>query len=375
MPRRFPDGLPAVLPATIARIERRLPSEGEILVRLGSHVEPDDLIGQCSIQGDPVALDVAGALGIEPRDLRRRMRRQPGDEIAFHDILAGRRSWSFLAPFSGTLAAVDETTGFVVLVPAPIPASVTAMIRGQVVALEPARSATIGTVAAVVQGAVGFGGEQWGVLHLLTTDPAAIITPEMIDAESAFTLVAGGAGITADALRKAQEEQVKGVIVGGIDAGELRDFWGGHFDGNWSQVLQMGGPIPMADDAPTILITEGFGHHPISRPIFDVLAQLDGLEAHLDGTTRLATPQSRPRMVVPLAESPEVIAGTAPPSRLQAGTLVRLLDEAHLGSIGRVESVHAQARLPSGVRTATAVVQIDEGERVVLPQLALEVIG
>ena len=95
-----------------------------------------------------------------------------------------------------------------------------------VVAVQPQRAVTIATPAAVVQGVAGFGGEQWGVLRLLVTDPADLITPEMIDARSAFSILIGGAGITADALRKAQREQVKGIVVGGIEADELRAFWG-----------------------------------------------------------------------------------------------------------------------------------------------------
>jgi hypothetical protein len=52
---------------------------------------------------------------------------------------------------------------------------------------------------------------------------------------------------------------------------------------------------------------------------------------------------------------------------------VRLLDEAHLGRIGRVESCNPRGRLPSGVRVPVATVQIGEAERVVLPQTALDV--
>ncbi len=381
MPLRFPDGLPAVLPSTITRIERRLPSAGVILVHIGSHVEPDDLIGRCSVQGEPVLLDAAGTLGIEPRDVGRRMRRKPGEHVAFRDVLARRRRHSLLAPFPGTLTAVDEATGFVVLTPDPMPASVAAMVRGHVVDVEPTRAATIETAAAVVQGAAGFGGEQWGRLRVLTNDPAAGITPEMIDAQSAFAVIAGGAGITAEALHQAQKQQVKGVIVGSIDARVLYDFWGSRFDGHWSQMLRMGAPVSLVEDGPTLVVTEGFGQHPMSRPIFDLLVQCDGQEAHLDGTTRLDAPQRRPRVVVPLAQWSAGAANAVPAQRpaavpaLTPGAQVRLLDEAHLGMVGRVESLRPQGRLPSGVRTATATVQIGDHERVVLPELALEVIG
>ena len=66
--------------------------------------------------------------------------------------MAGRRGRSVLAPFTGTVTAVDEATGFVILTPDPVPASVTAAIRGYVVDIQPNRSATIETAAAIVRG-------------------------------------------------------------------------------------------------------------------------------------------------------------------------------------------------------------------------------
>jgi hypothetical protein len=373
MPHHFPNGLPAVLPTTIARIERRLPAPGEIVVRMGSRVEPDDLIGRCAVQSEPVLLDVAGALRIEPRDIRRRLRHKPGDRVAFHDLLARRHGRTMLAPFPGTLAAVDEATGFIVLMPDPVPASISAAIRGSVVDLQPNYSATIETSAAVVQGAVGFGGEQWGMLQILAADPSTIITADMIDAQSAFSLVVGGAGITVEALRRAQKEQVKGIIVGGVDAGELSEYWGPRFDGNWLELLRIGAMPPVVEEGPTLLITEGFGLHAMSRPIFELLAQFDRQEAHLDGTSRLEPPARTPRLVIPVDRLSRAASAPFSAQELRRGAMVRLIDEAHLGLIGRIESRNPHGRLPSGARVPVATVQIGEFEWIMLPELALEV--
>lgn len=367
MPHRFPDGLPAVLPATVAHLERRLPAPGEIMVRMDSRVEPDDLIGQCSVPGEPVLIDVAGTLGIEPREMMRRMRRRPGDRVVFRDLLARRRGRSLLAPVTGTVTAVDEATGFAVLTPDPIPASVSATLRGTVIAVQSQRAVTIATPAAVVQGAVGFGGEQWGVLRLLVTDPADQITPEMIDARSAFSILLGGAGITIEALRKAQREQVKGIVVGSIDADVLRAFWGDRLRLSWSDLLRIGTALPLFDDGPTIFITEGFGTRPMSRSAFNLLTQSDRQEVHLDGTTRLSTPQRRPRLIIPLSQ-----ASPAMPHPVEVGSRVRVLDEAHLGALGRVETLRERGRLASGVRMSTFVVVLDGGTRLELPAAAIE---
>jgi hypothetical protein len=370
MPHRFPDGFPAVLPTTMARVERRLPAPGDIMVTMDSRVEPDDLIGQCSVPGEPVLIDVAGALRIAPREMMRRLRRRPGERLVFRDLLARRRGRSLLAPVTGTIVSADEATGFVVVSADPVPASVSAMLRGTVVAVQPQRAVTIATPAAVVQGAIGFGAEQWGVLRPLVADPGDLITPEMIDARRAFSIILGGAGITAEALRKARHEQVKGIIVGGIDAEELQAFWGERLRMSWRDLLRSGTALPLFDDAPTIVVTEGFGRHPMSRPTFDLLTRFDHQEIHLDGTTRLDVPHRRPRVIIPLPQA----SGTAPtPQRpLGTGSMVRLLNETHLGAIGRVEAIRERGRLDSGVRMPTYTVVLDDGARVRVPRLAIE---
>jgi hypothetical protein len=65
----------------------------------------------------------------------------------------------------------------------------------------------------------------------------------------------------------------------------------------------------------------------------------------------------------------------ATPQDLQVGAIVRCVDERHLGAVGRVAALAPLGRLASGVRTATATVQISETEQIVLPQTAIERIG
>lgn len=341
---------------------------------MGNRVEPDDLVGVCSVERPLLLLDVAGALGVPPSELPRRMRAMVGTHVAFRDVLARRRRRSVLAPTNGTISAIDPITGFVTLAPDAEPASLAATIKGYVAVLEPNQGITIETAAAIVQGVVGFGPEQWGVLRLLVTDRGDMITAEMVDARSAYSLVIGGAGITADALRKAQAEQVKGVIVGSIEARELRDYLGPQWHGDWQRALSTGTLTPPSPDAPTLLVTEGFGTHPMSQPLFDMLTRYDRQEALLQGHTRLTNPEHRPRLVVPLARLPGGEAAPPPAPVIQRGAVVRIGDEQHRGEVGKVVVANNRGVLPSGVRTATATVQIGADERVVLPQTALEVI-
>ncbi len=375
MPATFPDGLPALLPATVAQVQRRLPAPGELKVRLGSRVEPEDVIGQCTVVRQPLLLDIATALKLKPQELPERMKPAIGAHVVFRDVLARSRfgGRTVLAPLNGTLTAVDRTTGFITLTPDPEPASVTAAVRGYVASVDPQRSATIETAAAVVQGLFGCGSEQWGLLRLIVTDPADMITADMIDARSAFTIIIGGAGITADALRKAQAEQVRGVIVGSIEASELRAFMGPQWRGDWQEALTNGVlPLP-SPEAPTLLITEGFGSQPMSRPTYDLLTRFDRQEGLLQGQTKLDSATQRARLVIPLQRLPGGEAAPTPSMELRVGSIVRVASELHRGAVGKVVALSPTGRLPSGIRTATATVQISPEQRVALPQSVLHI--
>lgn len=373
MSSHFPDGLPPVLAATVAQIHRRLPAQGDITVRVGSRVEPDDAIGQATTPQPPIFLDVAGALEIEPQDVPRRIKRKVGERVAAQQVLAKRGNRRCAAPATGTLSVIDGETGIVVITPDPVPMTMSASVRGYVADMTPGREVLVETAAAVIQGVLGVGSEQFGVLRLLVTDRNDLITPAMIDARSAYSIIIGGAGITAEALRKAQQEQVRGVIVGGIDQAELQDFVqqaASGWRGDWYAL----GDRSLASVTPTLLVTEGFGVHPMAEPLFDLLTRYDRQEAFLDGHTSLWPPIARPRLVIPL---PRLQGGQSPaaPQGLHTGAIVRLVDEPHLGMVGRVIALHEKGQLASGIRTATATVQVGEAQRVVLPQTAVEVIG
>lgn len=371
MPSHFPDGLPPVVPATVAQIHRRLPARGEISARVGSRVEPDDQIGQAQISPPAVFLDAAMALDVEPQDVPRRVRRKIGERVTPQQPIAKRGSRKLIAPAAGTISAIDGETGFVVITRDPTSITMTAAVRGYVADIEPGRSALIETPAAVIQGAFGIGGEQFGVLRLLVTDRHDPITPDLIDARSAYAIIIGGAGITAEALRKAQQEQVRGVIVGSIDQAEIKAFLGDQMPRDW---YAYGHTDLLRAVTPTVLVTEGFGSHSMAEPLFDLLTRYDRQEAFLDGTTTIWPAARRPRLVVPL---PRLQGGqaAATPSDLEVGAIVRCVDERHLGAIGRVTALMSLGRLPCGVRTATATVQISETQQIVLPQTALERIG
>lgn len=377
----IPEGTPPVISGAVARIERRLPHPGEVAVRVGSRVEPEDIIARAFLPAPPQIINVARSLAIPASQVERAMRREVSNKVAQGEVLArssrlGGRTC--LAPVSGMITAVDNETGYITIAPDPVGFELVANVRGVVMEVQPYEAVVIETPAAQVYGVFGLGDERNGVLRLLVTDPTEIVTPEQIDARSAYAILICGAGISAAALRRAVQEQVRGVIVGGIDERELRAFLGWAGQHEWQTGVHSW-RVPNEQRTPdpglTLLVTEGFGTRPMSAPIFDLLSAQDRQEALIEGHTQLRSSLKRPRVVIPLARSAG--AQIEPPRpQLRPGAQVRLLDWDHMGQLAHVRSLPTVPhRIDSGVRVAAVELVQEDGTTLWLPRTAVEVIN
>lgn len=377
----IPEGTPPAVPSAMARIERRLPHPGEILVRQGGRVEPEDIVAKALTPEPPQIINVARALGIPPGQVYRAMTREVRNKVNAGQLLA-RSSRLFgrgcLAPVSGMIADIDSETGYVTIAPDPVEYTLTATVRGVVMEVLPYEGVVIETLAAQAYGAFGIGAERSGVLRLLAINPDDVIKPEQIDARSAYAILICGASISAAALKRAVSEQVRGVIVGGIEERELREFLGWSDAQGWQMGVhswQMPDPRRTPDPKLTLIVTEGFGVRPMAQPIFDLLSALDRQEALIEGETRLRRPLKRPRVVIPLGRGN---TGQVEPPRpqLRPGAEVRLLNYSHLGQMAQVRALPAAPRrIGSGARVAAVEVLTAEGESLWLPRTCVEVIS
>jgi hypothetical protein len=377
-----PAGTPPLIASALARIERRLPYAGEVIVRQGQRVEPEEIVARAFVPGIPQIVNMARALQIAPALVERAMVREVGNKVAQGEVLArssriGGRVC--ISPVSGKIEAVDSETGYVTVSPDPIVYELQATVRGLVMEVLPNQGVRIETPAAQVYGAFGFGPERSGVLQLLVTDPAEPILPDKITAKSAYAIMIGGSGVSAAALRRAVKEQVRGVIVGGIDEAELRAFLGWDSIGDW-RAESGAWQIPYATGGQqydlTLVVTEGFGSQPMSAPLFELLAAHDRQEALIEGLTRLRGPMQRPRVVIPLSSRTSGVQLDQPRPQLRPGSNVRLLDSAHLGQVGQVRTVSsAPRRLPSRVRALAVDVALEDGTVLLLPRTDVEVLA
>ncbi|PDW03453.1 hypothetical protein [Candidatus Viridilinea mediisalina] len=373
-----PEGIPPIVNSTMVRVERRLPYPGEILVRQGSRVEPEDIIARTLKPVNPQIINVARQLGIPPRGVLRAMRHKKGVKVKLDDVLArapGLFGRSCSVPVSGMIADIDSETGYVTIAPDPVEQTLLAAMRGLVMDVIPYEGVILETPAAQIYGAFGMGQERSGVLRLLALEPHEQIQPQQIDAQSAYAILICGSSISAEALRRAVQEQVRGIIVGGIEEHELRAFLGVQQLAGWQTGLQTWQWPQVSEPQLTIVVTEGFGVRPMNHATFELLSAQDRQEVLIDGQTSLRRPLRRPRVIIPLLRAG---TGQLEPPRLplRVGATVRLLDHKCLGQLATVRSLPTAPRsLSSGIRVVAVEVSFAAGGSAWFPRTCVEVVS
>jgi hypothetical protein len=358
-----------ITPKTTMRKHRMLPLPGEVLVKVGDRVEADAVIARTELPGDVVSVNVVNQLGISPQEIGDYMLKEEGETVGENEPLAESRSlfgWfktTIRSPIQGTVESVSKVTGQVLLRKPPQPIELTAYIDGEVIEISEGSGATIESSAAFVQGIFGIGGERVGELFLLVERPDEVITASMISEDHRRKTLIGGSLVEGEALKRAEEVGVSGIVVGGFHAADLRDWLG----------YDVGVALTGDEDVSTTLIlTEGFGKMPMARRTFDLLSSHAGKRASISGRTQIRAGVMRPEVIVPIvgeepASSPATLAG------LEVGREVRLIREPYFGLPGRVRALPSGLGLiESEAQVRLMEVELDSGEVVTVPRANVE---
>ncbi len=377
--------LPVLAQNVTLRVERRLPSLGEVVVAPGQRVDSDSILGRTLLPGRPRVYNLAEIMEVSPRDMTRLIKKPVGSTFAKNEVVAARKgfgSLQFKAPFEAILSIADSATGYISLTPQPEPYNLEAYVRGQVADIIPSYGATIQLQASYARGAFGFGGERYGVLRVLATKPTDAIDPAAIDPRTTFFILLGGSFITAEVLRRAVELKVRGIITGSIREEELTKFLEYRQREAFYRVGQHAWRFPAdlsGQDSPlTLVVTEGFGMRPMASRLFEMLLGHDGEELSIDGTTRLRRGWQRPEIVMPVVTSREISQLStklgAADHLPKPGSTVRLINPTYLGAMGQVISLPPSRRgVSPGQLDRLAEVEVS-GKRLVLPFADIEVI-
>jgi len=357
----------------VIRRTRRLPIKGETLVQVGDPVKPETPVARALLPGMLQTLKLGEKLGMEPKDAIGMFRLNIGEPIEKGQLVAetkglfGMFKSQVTSDFAGTVEAISDVTGNVLVREPSIPIEMDAYIEGRVADLLPQEGAIIETRCALVQGIFGVGGERTGVVRVAVANVSEALEGSHIQDSDAGKILVGGSGISADALQRAQQVGVKGLIAGGIKDSDLIKLLG----------YEIGVAITGTENIPlTLLVTEGFGYLAMAGRTFELLKTLDGKMASINGATQIRAGVIRPELIVPIAADVAQSQRAVEAHELKVGTSIRVIREPYFGRLGSVTDLPAQLQVvDSGTEVRVLRAKLDKGEEVTVPRANVEIIA
>ncbi len=356
----------------LIRKRRVLPLKGEVLAKVGDRVKPDDVVARTMLPGSVSPINVANKLGIPPEDIEMVMLKKNGDKIKENEPIAMSKTLFIFknychATINGTIESISHVTGQVLQRGEPVPVEVKAYLEGEVTEVIPNEGVIVTCMGAFVQGIFGIGGETYGKIQIATPDNKTILTDDLINESLSGKVVIGGSQVTAAALKKAISIGAKGIVTGGFDDKDLRDFLG----------YDIGVAITGSEEIGlTLVVTEGFGQINMARKTFDLLKNHEGEMACINGATQIRAGVIRPEVVIPskTESSYEEVAETTIVG-LQAGSPIRVIRHPYFGWLGTVTDLPSPLqKLESESKARILEVEFEDGRRVIVPRANVEMI-
>ncbi|MEO0131179.1 MAG: hypothetical protein ABIK76_05775 [candidate division WOR-3 bacterium] len=359
---------------TLIRKERRLPLPGEILVKIGEEVKGEDIVAKTYLPGNVQTVNVAGLLNIPPEDIREVMIKKEGDDVEKDEVIAYTKSFFGLfksyvrSPVKGKIESVSEITGQVIIREPPQPVQVSAYIDGVVKEIIQNEGVVIETYASLVQGIFGIGGETRGILKVVASNPNEVLTEESINEDCKGKILIGGSLVTKEALKKAREFGVKGIVVGGIEDETIKNFLG----------YDIGVAITGQENCNlTLVTTEGFGRMKMAERTFSLLSSLEGKIASMNGATQIRAGVIRPEVIVVKKDTfnKDDKDSFKYSQGLEIGTPVRIIREPYFGMIGKVVSLPVELqKIETESYVRVLEVELEDKRRVIIPRANVEII-
>ena len=374
MAHAYTPGLKVTKGTTIQK-ERRLPLQGEVLVEAGTTVQAEDVVAKADLPGNVQLLNVANLLSVPAEEVIEYMLKPIGEAITKDEIIATTKGLFGLfksqarSPIDGTIEAVSDVTGQVILREPPIPVEVKAYTDGTVTEIAPNEGVTVETYGTYIQGIFGVGGETVGNLTVAVAAPSDELAAEQILPEHRGNILVSGSLVTTDAIQKAIQQGVKGIIAGGIDDADLRELLG----------YELGVAITGSEEIGiTLVITEGFGRIAMAEQTFALLKAREGMKTSINGATQIRAGVVRPEILIPIMpETAETASEAADGAEglLEVGSSVRIIREPYFGKLGRVTELPVELQnLETEARVRVLRVELKDGQQTTLPRANVEAI-
>lgn len=343
-----------VVPLTVIRRERRLPTPGVITVRVDERVQALDVVAEAEPPGNHLLVDIARGLGVPASHARRYLACEIGERVEAGDVVAGpvgmgRRT--VRAPCDCRVVAL--TGGRLLLEARAEPYELRAGFPGIVVSTDGSRVVVIETTGALIEAVWGNGQQDYGIMRLVGVGPADSLQADYLDINKRGAILVAGVCRDPEPLHQATELSVRGLILGGLNSKLI------------PVVLQL--PYP-------VVVLEGFGDLPINTAAYDLLSKNTGREVSLDAHQNGGYDSAKPEVIIPLPASRNVDL----PDELvvlEPGVRVRLLRPPYRGAIGVVTDVSGKTvTYPSGIVARSVVVDLRGIGPTTVPMANVEVL-
>lgn len=371
MAHSYTPGL-AVADRTVVKRRRLLPLPGTVLVEVGQRVTSDQVVARAELPGKVYPINLANQLSIAPDEIKDYLVKKEGDPVEKDEIIAENKpliKWfktEIRSPVAGTIEALSEVTGQVLLREPPRLVNLLAYIDGTIVETIPRQGVVVETTCSLVQGIFGIGGEAWGELLVAVASPDEPLAPGHLTPAMKGNIVVGGSFLSAETMVRAKELGIIGLVVGGIHDKDLRALLGYDLGVAITGTEQVGF---------TLILTEGFGTIPMASKTFRLLSAHRGCKASISGSTQIRAGVIRPEIIIPrptaMAESPPEVEHAG----IRLGDSVRIIRDPLFGKIGEVSALPSDlARIPTESDVRVLEVTFPDGARAVVPRTNIEVI-
>jgi hypothetical protein len=373
MAHSYTPGL-TVTEQAVVRRRRMLSLPGRVLVGMGETVRANQAVARAELPGKVYPLNLANQLGVAPDEIHEYVIKKAGEPVQKDEILAENKpliKWfktEILSPVTGTVESVSPVTGQVLLREPPRVLELLGYIDGRVVEVIPQQGVVVETTCSLVQGIFGIGGETRGNIVIAVTSPDEALSPRHFTADMKGKIVVGGSFISSEALARAKEVGVAGLVIGGIHDKDLRALLGYDLGVAITGTEQVGF---------TLILTEGFGTIPMAGKTFKLLTAHAGQQASISGATHIRAGVIRPEIIIPKdgASGDHAMAPVQEREGIRVGDQVRIIRDPLFGRIGEVASLPSDLqKIPTESDVRVMEVRFADNSKAMIPRANIELI-
>lgn len=235
---------------------------------------------------EPVTLTIAGPIGINASEIEFYLQYKIGELVEQGRAIAENPRSIYqrfiFAEKCGYLKAIDKKQGTVTLHFDKKPVAKSAWVNGRVKSLVDKKSVVIESCSSQINGIIGFGGENFGELAVISQKPLALALMKDKIICTAFSL-------DLPFLQAAVKAGIKGIIAPSIKSSDWVLFSG----------KEMGVALTGDEDLLfTLVILKGFGEYLMDNELLNFFISNQGKTVSLSGRTQIRAGVTRPVVLI-----------------------------------------------------------------------------